>query len=203
MTSWKDPNKSARYMFRHWPAWLVLATGCALAVTAIGAVGLVLTTRGALSHSARLVNGAAPQGPERSPHPLGEDHALALRDHGVPQAFTLLFYEEVGAPVRAETWTYYREGLEIDFVDGELQRERAINAASGEIVPAPYRPDQFAAFMSLPELLASAQINDYFVMPLEEELVAGGEIYYADEIMFGMKDGRLRYVQVLALEAQE
>lgn len=203
MSLWKYSSKNPRQGVRRWPVWLVLAAATALAVTAIGTAGLVLAARGALSHWARLVSEAAPQAPARSPYPLGEDHALAIRDHGVPQAFTLLFYEEAGAPVRAETWTYYSEGLEIDFVDGELQRERAIQAVTGEIVPVPYRPDQFAALMTLAEVLASAQIDYYFVVPLEEELVAGGEIYYADEIMFGMKDGRVRYVQVLALGAEE
>jgi hypothetical protein len=57
--------------------------------------------------------------------------------------------------------------------------------------------------MTLSEVLASAQIDRYLVMPLEDELLEGGEIYYADEIMFGLKDGRLRYVQVLALEGEE
>jgi hypothetical protein len=85
-------------------------------------------------------------------------------------------------------------------VDGELQQS-ALSASQRRCYPGPYRPDQFAAFASLAEVLASAQIDHYLGVPLEDGPVKG-EIYYADEIMFGLKDGALRYVQVLALEGR-
>ncbi len=198
-----SPETNMSRLFHWWPAWLGLTAGVALAVTAAMTTALAIVARGALAHSARLVTGTAPEAPAHSPYSLGSDHAVTIRDHGVPQAFTLLFYEEAGAPVRAETWSYYDQGLEVDFVDGELQAERAIGFANGEVLPVPYRPDQFAGFMTLDEVLASAQIDSFLVVPLEKELVEGGEMYYADEIMFGMKGGRLRYVQVLAFQGQE
>jgi len=203
MTSWKDADKKPRQGMRRWPIWIGLAVTTTAAALLIGAGALALAARSAMATSSRLVTGAAPAAPTWAPHPLGSDHAVTIREHGIPQAFTLLFYEEDGTPVRAETWSYYDQGLEIDFVDGELQGERASGIAAGDVIPVPYRPDQFSAFMTLAEVLASAQIDHYLVMPLENELLEGGEIYYADEIMFGLKDGRLRYVQVLALEGEE
>jgi hypothetical protein len=203
MTSSKDTDKKPRHGLRRWPVWIGLAAASTVVALLIGAGALALAARSAMANSSRIVTAAAPAAPRDSPYPLGADHAVAIRDHGIPQAFTILFYEEDGAPVRAETWSYYDQGLEVDFVDGEVQGERAISMATGEVIPVPYRPDQFAAFMTLSEVLASAQIDRYLVMPLEDELLEGGEIYYADEIMFGLKDGRLRYVQVLALEGEE
>ncbi len=35
-----------------------------------------------------------------------------------------------------------------------------------------------------------------------EDLVEGGELYFADRLIWGMKDGELRYVEALALEAE-
>ena len=203
MTLWKDADKKPRQGMRRWPVWIGLAVTTTGVALLIGAGALALAARSAMANSSRIVTVAAPAAPTLAPRPLGADHAVVIREHGVPQAFTILFYEEDGAPVRAETWSYYDQGLEIDFVDGELQGERAIGMATGEVIPVPYRPDQFAAFMTLSEVLASAQIDRHLVMPLENELLEGGEMYYADEVMFGLKDGRLRYVQVLALEGEE
>jgi len=203
MTSWKDADRDPRHGLRRWPVWIGLAATSTVAALLIGAGALALVARSAMATSSRMVTGAVPAAPTWAPHPLGSDHAVTIREHGIPQAFTILFYEEDGTPVRGETWSYYDQGLEVDFVDGELQGERTIDMATGDVIPVPYRPDQFAAFMSLAEVLASAQIDHYLVVPLEDGLVKGGEIYYADEIMFGLKDGALRYVQVLALEGEE
>jgi hypothetical protein len=67
----------------------------------------------------------------------------------------------------------------------------------------PYRPEQFVAYMSLEELIAAAGLETYLVVPLEKELVEGGEVYYADELTFGLKNDELLYVEALALEVGE
>jgi hypothetical protein len=56
--------------------------------------------------------------------------------------------------------------------------------------------------MSLEEVIASAGLDAFMVVPLEKELVDGGEVFYADELTFGLKDDELLYIEALALEVE-
>jgi hypothetical protein len=106
--------------------------------------------------------------------------------------------------VRFETWSYYTSGLEFTFINGDKVAEDPLEIELlGELVPIPYRPEQFVAYMSLDEMVASAGLQTYLVVPLEKELVDGGEVYYADELTFGLKNDELLYVEALALELED
>lgn len=105
--------------------------------------------------------------------------------------------------VRFETWSYYTSGLEYTFINGEQVAEDSLEIELlGELAPIPYRPEQFVAYMSLDEVIASAGLETYLVVPLEKELVEDGEVYYADELTFGLKNDELLYVEALALEIE-
>jgi hypothetical protein len=52
-------------------------------------------------------------------------------------------------------------------------------------------------------VISSANLEAYVVVPLEQGYVEDGEVYYADELAFGLKNGELRYVEALALEAED
>jgi len=193
---------------KRWTGWIGLTALTGLAVFMAGAAVLGLLARGALAHSTRWISIPKPPAVAATGYVLSEDQAALLRARGNPQAFTLLFYEETGddgqaAPVRAETWSYYRDGVEIDFLNGVSQREREIQVQEGVVLPVPYTPDQFTGFMTLEETLAAAHVGRVLAVPLEADLVRGGQVYYADEITFGLVDDALRYVQVLALVTQE
>ena len=99
---------------------------------------------------------------------------------GSPEAFTILFYEEemedgTFGDVRFETWSYYSDGVEYTFINGELVAEDPLVIDLGELIQIPYTPEQFRAYMSLDEVIASAGLDAFMVVPLEKELVEGGE----------------------------
>jgi hypothetical protein len=117
----------------------------------------------------------------------------------------ILFYEEtlddgsIG-DVRLETWSYYTQGVEYTFINGDQVGENPIEVEIGELAGVPYRPEQFAAYMTLNQVVAAAGLESFLVVPLERELVEGGAVYYADRLTFGLQDDELRYVEALALE---
>lgn len=142
-----------------------------------------------------------------APLPLSNDQQRVRAERGDPEAFLILFYEEtledgtIG-DVRTETWSYYTGGIEYTFINGVLEAQAAIEAGIGELTPAAYQPEQFQATMSLEEVLAVAGLDSFLLVPLEKELVDGGEVYYADRLAFGLQDGELRYLEALALEVE-
>ncbi len=116
---------------------------------------------------------------------------------GPPDSFQILFYTEAGNEIRQETWRYYSDGRELTFINGEMVSEEAIDFQAGEVAPTPYGPHQFAAGMRLAEVLASTGLPSYIRVPVEDELVVGGEVFYGDRVAFGMKNGRLYSVEAL------
>ena len=91
--------------------------------------------------------------------------------------------------------------MEYTYADGQLVAEDAVELEPGATVePAPYDPDQFSAYLSLEEVVAAAGLEEYLGGPVDD-LVEGGELYVADRLMWGIKDGELRYVEAVALDA--
>lgn len=145
-----------------------------------------------------------PTEPTGDVYALSADQQAAVAERGYPEAFAILFYEELdenGAvvPVRHEVWSYYTEGLALSFLDGQAAGEEPLEVTVDEIEPVPYRPEQFEAFMSLDQLLGSTGLLSFLIVPTEPELVLGGEVYHGDQITFGMKSGELLSVETHAL----
>jgi hypothetical protein len=188
-----------------------LMMGCGVGVLIVAAVTAVLLIGGWWEYKQmpKIVEGIQPVDASPVRYTMTPAQMEVFGDMGAPQAFTLLFYEEElldgsYGDVRFETWDYYEAGVSYTFVNGELAGEDPLEVEIvGEIYPIPYQPDQFTAYMGLDEVLASAGLNRYMVVPLEKELVEGGEVYYADELTFGLKDDELRYIEALALEVSE
>jgi hypothetical protein len=140
-------------------------------------------------------------------YPLSADQQAIVAQRGHPQAFSILFYEELdeeGAvvPVRSEVWSYFDQGIALSFLDGLAAGETKLEVPAVEITPVPYRPEQFSAFMSLEAILDSTGLLSFLIVPTEAELVPGGEVYHADQITFGMKHGELLSVETHALVPQ-
>lgn len=145
-----------------------------------------------------------PSEPTGDVYALSADQQAAVAERGYPEAFAILFYEELdenGAVVlvRHEVWSYYTEGVALSFLDGQAAGEEPLDVTVDEIEPVPYRPEQFEAFMSLDELLGSTGLLSFLIVPTEPELVLGGEVYHGDQITFGMKSGELLSVETHAL----
>jgi hypothetical protein len=129
----------------------------------------------------------------------------ALLSHGYPEAFTILFYEEETPQqdiqtVRLETWEYYTLGIGLTFINGELVSEDPIEWDSQvPVIPAPYTPEQFSAFMNLEDVIAAGGIQSYIEVPLNKELMDKGVLYYAESLSFGLQEDQLVYIEALAL----
>lgn len=191
--------------------WRPLAMGCGVGALIISIVTAVLLIGGWREYKQmpKIVEGARPEAAGRGRYTMTPDQMGVFEDMGSPQAFALLFYEEElfdgsYGDVRFETWDYYDAGVSYTFINGELAGEDPLDVEIvGEIYPIPYQPDQFSAYMSLDEVLASAGLDRYLVVPLEKELVDGGEVYYAQELTFGLKNDELLYIEALALEVTQ
>jgi hypothetical protein len=157
----------------------------------------------------RVVEGIEAEALALAQYPPSTDQMSVIDHLGNPEAFAILFYEEEQGDgsmldIRFETWSYFTADLEYTFINGEMVAEDALEITfEGGLVTLPYRPEQFMAYMSLDELIASSDLKTYLVVPLEKELVEGGEVYYADGLTFGLKDDELLYVEALALEVGE
>jgi hypothetical protein len=151
------------------------------------------------------------QDPAESTYPsytLSPDQETYLLSYGYPQSFTILFYEEETAnqgiqTVRLETWDYYTLGVGLTFINGALTSEDTIAWDSSDpLVPLPYMPEQFSAFMGLEEVIAAAGLDTYIEVPLNKELMQAGTLYYAESLSFGLQDDQLVYVEALAVIEQ-
>jgi hypothetical protein len=188
---------------------LFASIGCAalVVVCTVTAGALVLGDFAEYQALPKIAEGVQVDVVVGAPLPLSNDQQRVRAERGDPEAFLLLFYEEPledgsTGDVRMETWSYYTGGVEYIFINGNLEAQAAIEAGIGELAAAPYQPEQFQAYMSLEEVLAAAGLNSFLLVPLERELVVGGEVYYADQFTFGLQDGELRYLEALALEVE-
>ena len=123
--------------------------------------------------------------------------------YGPPQGFAILYYDhaEPDGSLRAATieqWSYYSDGVEYIFADERLVEEVPVALPPGMVVePVVYDPGQFGAYMSLEEIVAAADLIEY-VGGSVDQVIPGGETYFAHGLTFGIKDGELRYVEALA-----
>lgn len=187
-----------------------LLLGCGVGALFAGILAATFLIGGwqAYQQEPKIVEGIEPEAIDLASYSFSAEQ-LSVIDHlGHPQAFSILFYEEEqvdgsSVDIRFETWSYYSANLEYTFINGEQVAEEPleIELLAG-LVPIPYRPEQFAAYMSLDEVVASAGLETYLVVPLEKELVKDGEVYYADQLTFGLKNDELLYVEALALEIE-
>ena len=192
---------------RSWRPW---ALGCGVVALIVVVVAAVFLIGGWQSYQQepKIVEEIVPEALDLASYALSAEQLSVIDRRGYPDAFAILFYEEEqmdGAygDVRFETWSYYSGGLEYTFINGDQMAEDPLEIEFlGELVPIPYRPEQFVAYMSLDEVIDSAGLETYLVVPLEKELVKDGEVYYADELTFGLKDDELLYVEALALELE-
>jgi hypothetical protein len=188
---------------------LFAGIGCtALALVCLATVGIFLVG-GYAEYRAlpKIVEGIQVDAAAGALLPLPNDQQRVRAERGDPEAFMILFYDEeledgsIGN-VRTETWSYYTQWVEYTFINGELVGEDPIEVELGQLEPVPYKPEQFRAYMDLEQVIATAGLDAFLVVPLEKELVDGGEVYYADRLTFGLKDDELRYVEALALEVE-
>jgi hypothetical protein len=186
--------------------------------TRIGVIFLVIALAGAAAYlfsgwlgyqeSAKIIEVRSREPQFQDPYLISTDQQESVLNYGYPEAFTILFYDEElpggdTQTVRLETWDYYTQGIGLTFINGDLSAEDPIEISQiGVIDPLPYFPEQFAAYMSLDEVISAAAIDSYVEIPLEDEFIQDGVLYYANSLSFGLKDGQLVYIEALALTGE-
>lgn len=168
----------------------------------------LIIIRNAYVQTPRIVNLPNSESSGELEYILSIDQQKTIEELGYPDAFTIYFYQnnpDAGNDqgIRFESWTYYNKKLMLTFQDGEPTSQETIDSVPDNILPMPYRPEQFATFMSLNRLIKSTGIQKYLILPLEPEVVQHGQLFYADQLTFGMKNDRLMYAETLALTEGE
>jgi hypothetical protein len=182
--------------------------GCAaLIVVVIGLVALtVVLGRQEYASTPFLVEKASIRVEPPPPVPLSSAQGDVLARLGPPESFTILFYQEAeGGSVRDaryETWSYFTAGTEFSFLNGELVGETPLDIAVSELVPLPYRPELFSAYMSLDQIVAATGLGRHLIIPVEKELMEDAQVYFADQLTFGLKGDELVFVETLPLEME-
>lgn len=127
-----------------------------------------------------------------------------IDENGYPASFSILFYQEQGPggqvqEVRDETWYYFNPDIKVTFVNGQFSAVEASELQAGS-AGCYYYPDMFTAYMSPEQIANVAGFSKWLIVPVEENLVAGAEVYYADGLTFGVKNNKLIYIEAFAGE---
>ena len=126
---------------------------------------------------------------------------------GRPDAFDISFVAVEGGQVRMESWRYYQFGTRVDFVDGEAVWTMEIEPApAGTLFAAWYDPTDFEAGMSGAEasrVIAAASpagaAPERIDLAEGGEDLAGGSTLVGDQILVGLYEDRVVYVETVAL----
>jgi len=171
------------------------------------AAGLLLLGSGCLwFQSAPLEFGhSAQESSTGEGYQLSADQSDLILKQGYPEAFIILFYEDEDENgslqnVRQELWSYYLAGESYTFLNGELTSVDDLDVGDvGPLSTQSYLPEQFAAGMDVEDVLVAAGVDSFIEVPLEEQFLERGKLYYGESLAFGVADGQLRYLEALAL----
>ena len=138
---------------------------------------------------------------------VGDDRPDVLAYLGRPDAFNISTVTVVGVPVKMESWNYYQFGTRVDFVDGAAVWTVEIEPLpEGTILPAWYDPLAFEVGMSEEE--ATRIVATASPAGVEPEMIdlgpggadlAGGMALVGDQILIGLYQGEVVYVETVAL----
>jgi hypothetical protein len=136
-----------------------------------------------------------------------DDRPEVLAALGRPDAFDISIVVVEGVKVRKESWRYYQFGTRVDFVDGEAIWTADIEPMpDGTLFAAWYDPMAFETGMTgaeISQLVAAA--SPAGATPVMIDLAAGGEdlaggsALVGDQIMIGLYEDELVYVETVAL----
>lgn len=178
---------------------LVIMVMCIISTVAF----LVFSYR-EFQRSPKLVEGAKVRSGAPTLYSLSAEQSEVINRLGQPDSFSIMFYREEFDPsydgeVRDEVWRYYKEGIAYTFYNGALTYEEPISSPQTSWIVPVYTPAQFTANASLTTILATTGIRDYFELPLEDELIDGGTLYYAPGLTFGLANDQLIYVETISM----
>jgi hypothetical protein len=136
-----------------------------------------------------------------------DDRPGVLDYLGPPDAFDIAIVQVEGGTVRRESWRYYQYATRVDFVDGEAVLTMEIEPMpEGTLFAAWYDPLAFKQGMTGDEVSqVAAAASPAGMVPESIDLseggddLAGGTALIGDQIMIGLHEDRLVYVETVAL----
>jgi len=136
-----------------------------------------------------------------------DDRPEVLATLGRPDAFDISIVLVEGGKVRMESWRYYQFGTRVDFVDGEAIWTVAIEPLpDGTLFAAWYDPLAFETGMTgaeIAQMVAAASPAGAAALVIDlsagGEDLAGGTALIGDQIMVGLYQDELVYVETVAL----
>jgi hypothetical protein len=184
--------------------WFFASSGRRTVIVVLCALLIILIVVGLNDYNAtpRMVEDITPPETQLEPYQYSNEQQEIIDTNGYPDSFTLLFYDDTLVEddvqtTRFETWAYFSEGIQITFVNGETLQTTDL-AINTDVYQSPYQPNQFTAYMGLNDILAVTEVDSYMIIPLEKELIPDGDIFYANQLAFGLKDDHLLYLETLA-----
>lgn len=136
-----------------------------------------------------------------------DDRPGVMEELGRPDAFDISIVQIVGGEVRMESWRYFQYGTRVDFIDGEAVWTMEIDPMpEGTIFAAWYDPLAFKTGMTVEEASTLAsQASPAGMVPVSIDISEGGEdlasglLLAGDQILLGLENGRLVYVETIAM----
>ena len=136
-----------------------------------------------------------------------DDRPGVLDYLGPPDAFDIAIVQVEGGTVRRESWRYYQYATRVDFVDGEAVLTMEIEPMpEGTLFAAWYDPLAFEQGMTGAEVASVAAAAspagmepEFIDLSEDGEDLAGGTVLAGDQILMGLHEDRLVYVETVAL----
>lgn len=136
-----------------------------------------------------------------------EDHRPEIYEFlGQPDAFDIAIVMVEGVPVRMESWRYYQFGTQVDFVDGNALWVVEIDSMpAGTVFAAWYNPlDFFDGITGTQAIRIATAASPTGIEPQIIDLSEGGEdlmggsALVGDQIVIGLYDDQVIYVETIA-----
>ena len=134
-----------------------------------------------------------------------DQQQVLMDEWGPPQSFYILFYQREDiqgnvVTIRYEEWAFPARGKQVAYENGtELSRTEIPKAV---VYSTRFSPEQFFAFMNREQLADLTGLEDWFILPVEKELMQDADLYYAGGLTFGLQHGELIYVEAVHYEEQ-
>ncbi len=183
--------------------------GCLVGIVALGVLAICLVAGffwvgiREYKNLPRLVSGIDFGAYSPDVYSYSPEQAQVINEIGSPRSFLILFYHDQDPDgkkvyVRYENWFYPDLGTSLTFENGLLLSEESMEPYAA--APTQYEPAIFTAFMNRESLATAAGIDEWFILPVEEELLVDADLYYADGLTFGLQSGDLVYLEAVGFE---
>ena len=119
---------------------------------------------------------------------------------GWPHSFSIFeITDENNSAQRIDTWTYFDSGITLVFLNGEFLNTEPADQLPPGFIATPYTPNQFIMGASPDEVSSLAIGSEWVGMPGVDDLIEGGGLYVAQQLVTAFSENRLVFVEAVAI----